>query len=173
MLLKGVREVASLAKPAEPTAATQRAFDAERERSPVHAHVPPARRVTEQLRLPWAEVLAVAHAPERTQNKLLAVKTREPEQDWLTEDHAATVLGLVAARLGKESLSQSEYRVSATGSPRTTARAGCTAGCSVYPRTRSSSRPRGRGTRPCAAPDSKRSASAARGSVRGRPRSWI
>jgi hypothetical protein len=106
-----VREVAALASPAEPAAATQRAFDAERERSAAHSYVPPARRIAEQLGLPWREVLAVALAPEREQNKLLALKTREPEQDWLTEDHAATVLGLVAARLRKDSLSQREYRV--------------------------------------------------------------
>jgi hypothetical protein len=109
--LRSVREVAALANPADPAASTQRAFDAKRERSAAHATLPAARRIAEQLGLPWREVLAVAHAPEREQNKLLAVKTREPEQDWLTAEHAATVLGLVAARLGKRSLSQREYRV--------------------------------------------------------------
>ncbi|MGA2455609.1 MAG: hypothetical protein ABSG93_19055 [Solirubrobacteraceae bacterium] len=110
VLLDGVREVAALASPADPEAATQRAFDAERERSSEHAALPPARRITEQLRLPWREVLAVAHAPDGEQNKLLATKTREPEQDWLSDEHVAAVLQIAATRLRTDTLSRGEYR---------------------------------------------------------------
>lgn len=111
MLLRAVREVAAVASPGHPSATTQRAFDAAREDSPGHAGLPPARRITERLGLSWREVLAVAHEPEAEQNRLLAVKTREPAEDWLTAGHAATVLGLVAARLGRAGLSQRDYRV--------------------------------------------------------------
>ena len=111
MLLRAVREVAAVASPGRSAATTQRAFDAARERSPGHAGLPPARRITERLGLPWGDVLAVAHAPEAEQNRLLAIRTRDSREDWLTAEHAVTVLGLVAARLGVESLSQREYRV--------------------------------------------------------------
>jgi hypothetical protein len=85
MLLRGVREVAALAHPGEPEAVTQRAFDATRERSTAHADLPPARRITERLGLSWAEVLAVAHAPKKEQNKLLGLKDRAPSSaDWLS-----------------------------------------------------------------------------------------
>jgi hypothetical protein len=106
-----VREVSLLANPAEPTAATQRAFDAQRQHSTGHAYLPAARQITEKLRLSWQEVLAVAHAPEPRQAQLLGTKTRaSPAQDWLTVDHAVTSLQLVAARLGKDSLTTAEYR---------------------------------------------------------------
>jgi hypothetical protein len=110
-LLAGVREVAALANPDEPTTAAQRPFDAARKRSPRHAALPPARQITEQLRLPWCDVLAVAHEPEARQAQLLGTKTRAPSaQDWLTVEHVVTTLQLLAARLGVDSLSTGEYR---------------------------------------------------------------
>jgi hypothetical protein len=107
-----VREVAALVNPAEPEAITQRAFDVERKNSTNHASLPPARRVTERLKLSWREVLAVAHAPEAGQSRLLAMKDKAPRStDWLSERHAAAVLQLAAARLGADTVSTNEYRV--------------------------------------------------------------
>jgi hypothetical protein len=112
LLLRGVREVAALANPAQPDTATQRAFDAAREHSPEHATLPPARRITERLGLPWREVLLVAHEPEERQAQLLGVKTKAAaDNDWITEEHVAAVLQLVAARLGVDTVSLNEYRV--------------------------------------------------------------
>jgi hypothetical protein len=110
-LLRGVREVAALASPAKPVAATQRAFDAARERVPCYASLPAARQIAEELDLSWPEVLAVAHEPEARQNQLLAVKSRERAQDWLSAEHVAAVLQLVARRLGADSLTTGRYRV--------------------------------------------------------------
>jgi hypothetical protein len=111
-VLHSVRKVAALANPDDPTTATQRAFDSVRERSPEHASLHAARRITEQLRLPWREVLAVAHEPQARQGQLVGVKTRAPSAaDWLTGEHVATALQLVAAKLGADSLTAKEYRV--------------------------------------------------------------
>jgi hypothetical protein len=109
LLLRGVREVASLANPATPEAVTQAAFDAARASAAKHPGLPPAKRVTEQLGLRWRAVLEVAHAPVGEQNRLLGVKTRVEEQDWLTEEYVASVLKLVAHRLGKDTLTRLEY----------------------------------------------------------------
>lgn len=112
MLLRSVRAVAALANPGEPTAVTQRAFDAVRERSADHAELPPARRITEQLGLPWRELLAVAHQREERQAQLVGVKTRaRPATDWLSAEVVAVAVRLVAARLGTESLTARDYRV--------------------------------------------------------------
>ncbi len=109
-LLRDVRDLAALANPDAPQAATQRAFDAARERSARHAHVPPARRIAEQFRMPWPEVLAVAYAPEHEQGKLLGIKDKEPNsKDWLSDEHVAAVLQLVASRLGADTVSIHEY----------------------------------------------------------------
>jgi hypothetical protein len=62
--------------------------------------------------LSWREVLAIAHEPQAQQAQLMGVKTRAPSaQDWLTAEHVAAALQLVAARLGKDSLTTREYRV--------------------------------------------------------------
>ena len=111
MLLRGVRELASLASPAEPESVSQRAFDAARERSATHALLPGAKRIAERLGLSWREVVAVAHEPEARQNQLLSVKARERAQDWLTAEHVRVVLQLVAARLGVDSVTTRGYRV--------------------------------------------------------------
>src|SRR5271155_3490956 len=111
MLLKGVREVAALANPEEPGAVTQRAFDATRAGSAAHADLPPARRITERLGLPWREGLSVAPEPEQEKGKLLGAKGKEPSSaDWLSEAHVGAVLQLVAARLGADTVSMNEYR---------------------------------------------------------------
>jgi hypothetical protein len=111
-LLRCVREVAAIANPDDPAATTQRAFDAARERGPNHAGLPPARRITERIGLPWVEVLAVAHEPEARHAQLVGVKTRAPSSaDWLTAEHVAVALQLVAARIGADSLTTGEYRV--------------------------------------------------------------
>ncbi len=105
-----MREVAALAHPAEPTAATQRGFDVARERSADHATLPTARRITEQLRLPWRDVLTVAHAPEAAQNKLLGVGARGAAVDWLTRGGVRSALRVAALRRGVGSLTLAEYR---------------------------------------------------------------
>ncbi len=110
MLLRVVRVVAALADTDEPAAATQRAFDAAAARCEEHAGLPPARRIAERLGLPWRDVLKVAHAPEAEQSKLLGLRTRRSVADWLTADHAAAMLALVATRLATRSPSQREYR---------------------------------------------------------------
>ncbi len=111
MLLRGVRKVAALARPDEPGAVSQRAFDAAREHSSAHASLPPAKRIAERLGLPWREVVAVAHEPEARQNQLLAVKARGRAQDWLTAEYVCVVLQLVAGRLGVDSVTTRDYRV--------------------------------------------------------------
>src|SRR5271165_1406439 len=98
MLLRGVREVAALARPDEPGCVSQRAFDAAREHSSAHVSLPRAKRIAERLGLPWREVVAVAHEPEARQNQLLAVKARGRAQDWLMLEHVAAALRVVAGR---------------------------------------------------------------------------
>jgi hypothetical protein len=117
LILKGVREVASLAKPTEPRRVSQRAFDAASEaapsgsgRSPGLADLPRARQITEQLGLPWRDVLSVAHEPEARQNQLLPLKARGSRADWVTPEHVVAVLQLVAHRLCADSLTTAEYR---------------------------------------------------------------
>jgi hypothetical protein len=103
-------EVAALASPREPLSATQRAFDAACAGSPAHAGLPRARQITEYLGLSWREALAVAHEPEARQNQLLAVKARAARADWITAEHVAAVVQLVARRLGADSVTTGEYR---------------------------------------------------------------
>ncbi len=112
MLLRGVREVAALAKPGEPEAVTQRAFDAARAGSGAHANLRPARRIAERLDLLWADVLAVAHKPESRQPHELGARSRRGSysQDWLTEEHVAAVLTIVAQRRSASTVSVSEYQ---------------------------------------------------------------
>jgi hypothetical protein len=109
-VLRGVREVAALARPDEPSAASQRAFDIARERSPEHDGLPRAKRIAERLRLSWPDVLSVAHAPEAEQNKLLGLGTRSARVDWLIRDDVRPALRVVALRRGVDSLTLSEYR---------------------------------------------------------------
>ncbi len=110
ILLHGVREVAALANPNEPQAVTQRAFDAARKRSTTHANMPPARRITERLKLRWSVLLAVAHKSERWQAHELGAKSQGPTSlSWLTEEHVTAVLQLVAGRLTADTVSIRQY----------------------------------------------------------------
>jgi hypothetical protein len=112
LVLRGVREVSILAKPDAPETVSQRAFDNARALSTDHAELPAARRITEQLALPWREVLEVAHAPSDKHGFLLGRKdTEESAQTWLTPEYVAFVLKLVAHRLNKGTLTPGEYRV--------------------------------------------------------------
>jgi hypothetical protein len=108
-MLQGVREVSLLADAQEPTGTTQQAFDAARSRSHRFSTVPRAKRIAEQLRLSWREVLALAHEPPDTHAHRLSRKHSE-QQDWLTEDYIAFALSSVAHRLGRDSISPSQYR---------------------------------------------------------------
>lgn len=106
-LLQKVREVAVLANPNEPTAVSQRPFDAAREGN---ASLPRAKRIAERLKLPWREVLAIAHALETEQNKLLGVRARGTPANWLTREGMCSVLRVVALRRGVDTLTLTEYR---------------------------------------------------------------
>jgi hypothetical protein len=110
MLLRGVREVASHADPENPIQVSQRRFDAARQVSQTFTRLPRAQRIAERLRMPWRDVLALAHAPERTHAHRLGRIQTEPEQDWLTRDLIAFALRLVALRLTVQSVSPVQYR---------------------------------------------------------------
>jgi hypothetical protein len=109
-LLRAVREVATLADPAASQIVTQAAFDAARPTPGPYADMPRAKRITEQLRLrKWSRVLNVAHVPEEKYAQLLGWKTKNEEQDWLTQDYVTNLLKLVAHRRGADSLTLQDY----------------------------------------------------------------
>jgi hypothetical protein len=108
-MLQGVREVSILADAEQPTEIPQRAFDAARLRSQRFSDLPRAKRAAEQLRLSWREALALAHEPSEVHAHRLSRKHSE-QQDWLTEDYVAFALSSVAHRLGRDSISPSQYR---------------------------------------------------------------
>ncbi len=111
MLLCGVREVAALANAGEPETVTQRAFDAARAASSAHADLPGAKRIAERLGWPWSVVLTVAHEPEDRQAHALGAKSRGPtSESWLTEEHVAAVLTIVAGRLSANTVSVTQYQ---------------------------------------------------------------
>jgi hypothetical protein len=110
LVLRGVREVSALAKPSAPETVSQRAFDHARARSPEHAGLPAARRITEQLGMSWHKALGIAHGPERTAVRVLADQRRTPVRAWLTAEYAAFALKIVARRLDKSTLTRGEYR---------------------------------------------------------------
>ena len=121
-LLRGVREVAALANPAAPRKVTQAAFDAARPTTGAYAGMPRAKRITEQLGLRrWSRVLAVAHEPEEKHAQLLGWKTKNEEQNWLTDEFGANLLKLVAHRRGADSLTLqlTTTRRARSSSPRT------------------------------------------------------
>jgi hypothetical protein len=111
VLLAGVREVSAVAKPTDPLAVSQRAFDRARANSAAHADLPAARQIAKELKLNWPEALAVAHSPENEQNKLLALKTKDyySPVGWLTDARIKYALRLVAGRLGVDKLTKGEY----------------------------------------------------------------
>jgi hypothetical protein len=110
LILKGVRELAAPASPAAPTATTQRVFDAARVRSAGEANLPAARQIAAELRMPWRDVLALAHEAEARQAHALGLRGREwmPE-GWLTATRIAFALRLVAGRLGAVTLTTGAY----------------------------------------------------------------
>ncbi len=111
LVLRGVREVSTVAKPSVPETVSQRAFDDARARSAAHADLPSARRISEQLGLPWREVLEIAHAPEETHGHRLGRKeAAEFSQAWLTREYVAFALRLVARRLNADTLTPGQYR---------------------------------------------------------------
>jgi hypothetical protein len=66
MLLRGVREVASIADAENPIQVSQRRFDDARRLSRTFADLPKARDIAWRLRMPWREVLLLAHAHAST-----------------------------------------------------------------------------------------------------------
>jgi len=111
MLLRGVRAVAAHANPDEPEGVSQSAFDAARQRCPDRYPLPRAKRITERLGLPWRDVLALAHAPNSAQNRLLGLGVRESAAEWLTRDCVRSALRVVALRRRADTLTLAEYRV--------------------------------------------------------------
>jgi hypothetical protein len=109
-MLQGVREVSLQGAPKAPARVSQRAFDATCESSPSLPELPPARSIARQLRLPWLDVLRIAHEPPQTHAHRLGRALTRPEQNWLTKEHIAYVLRLVARSLGTNSVSPGEYR---------------------------------------------------------------
>jgi len=110
MLLRGTREVASHADPENPIQVSQQRFDDARQISRTFANLPRAKRIAERLRMPWRDVLALAHAPAQTHAHRLGRIQTEPEHDWLTDDLIAFALRLVALRLDMASVSPVQYR---------------------------------------------------------------
>jgi len=108
--LRGVREVASHADPENPVQVSQRRFDQARPVSQSFASLPRAQRIAERLRMSWRDVLALAHAPERTHAHRLGRAQTEPAHDWLTRDLIAFAVRLVALRLEARSVGPIQYR---------------------------------------------------------------
>jgi hypothetical protein len=109
MLLRGVREVAAVANPAQPGAVTQRTFDATKADSD-HAHLPAARQIARELGMPWRVVVAVANEPTGRQNHLLGLAGRVVlPADSVTDERVAFALRLVAGRLGAATLTTGAY----------------------------------------------------------------
>jgi hypothetical protein len=105
-----VREIASLADAEAPHQVSQRRFDAARQQSARFAGLPLAKDIARRLRLPWRDVLALAHTPtEQHAHRLGRARTRA-EQDWLTDEHIAYVLRTVAGRLEATTLTPGQYR---------------------------------------------------------------
>jgi hypothetical protein len=111
LLLAAVREVSKLANPATPAEASQRAFDNARPRSSRFHDLPAARNIAATLKLPWREVLEVAHEPDDRHNHLLSVRTYNARRPWLTHEYIGFVLKFAAQRLELRSVSPSQYRV--------------------------------------------------------------
>ena len=109
-MLQGVREVSQLADAEQPTEIPQRAFDTAREDSARFSDLPPARSIARQLRMPWPDVLSIAHDPPSKHAHRLGRALTRPEQKWLTHEHIAYVLRLVARSIGGGSVSPGQYR---------------------------------------------------------------
>lgn len=115
LLLELVREVALLADRAHPEAVTQRAWDEARAKlgsssSSLSPELPSsARSIARSLKRPWREVLKLAHVDLRDRGRQLGQFDAEDAASWLTSDHVAYVLKLVARRLGRRTLTAAQY----------------------------------------------------------------
>lgn len=110
MVLRGVREVSTIAKPSAPETVSQRAFDAARALSDRYTELPAARRIAERLELSWNKVLEIAHGPEGRAQRVLGHQLRSRPRAWLTAEYAAFVLKLVARRVNASTLTRGDYR---------------------------------------------------------------
>ncbi len=114
-LLRGVREVAVLAKPDTPAATSQRAFDAAARRAGSMSGIdlgrlPAARQIAAELGLPWRDVVALAHEPSARQAHALGLRCREwMPKGWLTAERVRFALRLVAGRRGAVTLTMGAY----------------------------------------------------------------
>ncbi len=110
LLLRGVREVSLLADQVAPRAVTQRAFDDARARSAAHVRLPAARQIATELRMPWRDVLALAHEPDARHAHALGLRGREwAPEGWLTAARIAFALRLVAGRRRVATLTMGAY----------------------------------------------------------------
>jgi hypothetical protein len=109
LLLQGVREASSLADPSAPRAVSQRSFDEARARSSF-PDLPAARNIARQLGLPWAKVLSVAHEPRAAIPQRLGRKQGSAEHGFINDERVIFALRAVALRLGRDTLSLSQYR---------------------------------------------------------------
>ncbi len=110
LLLRGVRGVSLLASSAAPKSVTQRTFDAARPRSAGDANLPVARQIAAELKLPWRDVLALAHEPDARQAHALGLRSRKwTPEGWLTEGRIVFALRLVAGRRRVGTLTMGAY----------------------------------------------------------------
>lgn len=106
-LLDVVQAVAQAARAPDPSTISQRAWDAGREGA--YADVPSARAIAAFLKLPWEKVRELAFSSGPGRSIALGRGLGREQQDWLTPEYASFALNLVAQRLGKRSVSPSEY----------------------------------------------------------------
>jgi hypothetical protein len=110
-LLQLVRVVAALADPDDPQSVSQRVWDAARVQLADEAGPTSARSIARSLRRPWPEVVELAHLSKPKQNKRLGQKGAARAQEWLTIEHVAYVLKLVARRSNKGTITTARYEV--------------------------------------------------------------
>lgn len=108
LLIQGVQHVSEIASPLDPRRVSQRAFDVACAYSDF-PDLPAARNIARSLGLAWADVLALAHEPESGLAQRLGRKQMHDIEDYLSAEHVAYVVRLVALRLGKRILSLSDY----------------------------------------------------------------
>jgi hypothetical protein len=113
-VLEQVHEVAARAASKRPDisseSVSQRIFDDARAESKSFAALPRAKRIAERLRMPWPEVVALAHDSVSKQNMRLGQIDGSGEQDWLTESYIGSILKVMAVRLGVETITPGQYR---------------------------------------------------------------
>jgi hypothetical protein len=108
-LLDIVAAVAAAAPGADLQTVSQRTWDTAR--GPAgHPDAPAARRIVEFIGLPWRKVCELAAAAPAQRSRSFGIALRQRDADWLTEDHVAFVLKVVARRLGLVTLTPDQYR---------------------------------------------------------------